>query len=242
MSENNYKTYDEIGDETFIINDTRLNVLPMDVTLFSDNAIYGSSFLRSRAVFSYRSKHAREKIILTLPVSISVNSLTNDPGAIYSRQDGLKVLTQLSNYPFCFIKSPRIESYVAPAGGISNAGFMIFGVEQITTVQDMSTPDVLFIEYHLVFCNHTPLIKNFSFKCNDGSIVDYPHASDQFVEAFSNLGTNASDVNAFIGELGKFLNTKDVQSGGHYETNVPYGSTVLLAPHMYDVEQNSNAD
>ncbi len=242
MSENNYKTYDEIGDETFIINDTRLNVLPMDVTLFSDNAIYGSSFLRSRAVFSYRSKHAREKIILTLPVSISVNSLTNDPGAIYSRQDGLKVLTQLSNYPFCFIKSPRIESYVAPAGGISNAGFMIFGVEQITTVQDMSTPDVLFIEYHLIFCNHTPLIKNFSFKCNDGSIVDYPHASDQFVEAFSNLGTNASDVNAFIGELGKFLNTKDVQSGGHYETNVPYGSTVLLAPHMYDVEQNSNAD
>lgn len=230
------KSYDEIADEPFIINDTRLDVLPMDATLFSDNAVYGASFPRSRAVFAYRSKHAREKIILTLPINISVSPVLGDEKAIYSRKDGMKILTQLSNYPFCFIKSPRIESYVAPSGGISSEGFMLFGIEQITSVQDMSTPDVLFIEYHLVFCNYTPLTKGFKFKCKDGSVVDYPSSSDIFKDVFSNMGDNTLKLDSFLEDLKIELQRTDTQGGGYHDVSVPYGATILLSPHMVDVE------
>ena len=54
--------------EFFQINDTVLEVLPTDIMSFSDNAVYEESFIRSKAVFAFRSKQSRGKIIVTYPI------------------------------------------------------------------------------------------------------------------------------------------------------------------------------
>lgn len=226
--------------ESFIINNIKLRVLPTDVTLFEDNAIYATSFVRSKAMFSYRSKYATEKIVLTLPVSISVTELTNDENAIYSREDGLRLLSQLNNYPYCFIQSSRIKSYVAPIGGISSTDFMMFAVEKLVVYQDMGASDLLMIECHLVFSSTSPLMRDFKFK-DYSNVAESPVASELFNDAFKELETNNKDVDELIASLSTLLR-EDEQGGAYLDGSLPYGTTVVLAPLIADEEQNAELE
>ena len=110
--------YENELKEFFQINDQVLEVLPSDIAAFSDNAVYEESFVRSNAVFAFRSKYSRGKVIITLPISISAFS-AYDSGAYDSQNKGLRVLNQLSNFPFCFIKSSRVRSYLSNRASIS---------------------------------------------------------------------------------------------------------------------------
>lgn len=232
------KVYEDFDSESFIINNIKLRVNPTDVTLFADNAIYSETYLRSKAVFSYRSKHSREKVILTLPISVSVTSASNDENALYSREDGLRLLSQLVNYPFCYIRSSRIKSYIAPLGGVSTTDFLMMGVQQLTLIQDMSIPDVLFVEVHLVFNNFSPLLKNFKFK-DYTKVVEIPSQSDMFNEAFSELETNKKDVDTLLEQL-KTLIGDELKSGSAYvDSSLPYGTTVILAPKISEIGENA---
>ena len=230
--------YEDFDTESFIINNIKLRVNPTDVTLFADNAVYSETYLRSKAVFSFRSKHAREKVILTLPISISVTDTTNDENAIYSREDGLRLLSQLSNYPFCFIKSSRIKSYVAPLGGVSSTDFLMFGVQQLTVTQDMSVPDVLFLEVHLVFNNFAPLLRDFKFK-DFSQVTEYPSQSDMFNQAFAELEGNRKDVDALLEQLQNLLGDSQKSGSAYVDGSLPYGTTVILAPKVSEEEENS---
>lgn len=230
--------YEDFDTESFIINNIKLRVNPTDVSLFSDNAVYTETYLRSKAVFAFRSKHAREKVILTLPISISVTSATNDENAIYSREDGLRLLSQLSSYPFCFLKSSRIKSYVAPLGGVSSTDFLLFGVQQITVLQDMSMPDILFLECHLVFNNFAPLLRDFKFK-DYTSIVEFPSQSTMFNEAFSELEGNKKDVEDLLQQIKSLLDDSVISGSAYVDGSLPYGTTVLLAPKLSEIEENA---
>lgn len=226
--------------ETFIINNIKLNVLPTDITLFEDNAVYATSFLRTTAMFSYRSKYATEKVVLTLPISISVNDSTNDEKAIYSREDGLRLLSQLNNYPYCFIQSSRIKSYVAPMGGLSSTDFMMFAVERLAVSQDMGAPDLLMVECHLVFSNISPILSDFKFK-DYSNIVSYPIESSLFNDSFKELETNRDKVEELLDELKQLLRASE-KSGSYVDGSLPYGTTVLLAPMIIDKDQNNELD
>lgn len=230
--------YEDFDTESFIINNIKLRVNPTDVTLFADNAIYSETYLRSKAVFSFRSKHAREKVILTLPISISVTDATNDENAIASREDGLRLLSQLSNYPFCFIKSSRIKSYVAPLGGVSSTDFLLFGIQQLTLVQDMSMPDVLFLEVHLVFNNFAPLLRDFKFKDFTG-LTEFPSQSEMFNQAFAELETNKKDVDNLLNQLKALLNDSVISGSAYIDGSLPYGVTAVLAPKISEEEENA---
>lgn len=230
--------YEDFDTESFIINNIKLRVNPTDVTLFADNAIYSETYLRSKAVFSFRSKYSREKVILTLPISISVTDATNDENAIASREDGLRLLSQLSNYPFCFVKSSRIKSYVAPLGGVSSTDFLMFGIQQLTLTQDMSMPDILFLEVHLVFNNFSPLIRDFKFKDFTG-LTEYPSQSEMFNQAFAELETNKKDVNLLLTQLKALLNDSVTSGSAYVDGSLPYGVTAVLAPKISEEEENS---
>lgn len=230
--------YEDFDTESFIINNIKLRVNPTDVTLFADNAVQSETYLRSKAVFSFRSKYAREKVILTLPISISVTDATNDENAIYSREDGLRLLSQLSNYPFCFIKSSRIKSYVAPLGGVSSTDFLLFGVQQLTIVQDMSMPDVLFLEIHLVFNNFAPLLRDFKFK-DFTNLTEYPSQSTMFNQAFAELEGNKKAVDNLLSQLKNLLNDSQTSGSAYIDGSLPYGTTVILAPKISEDEENA---
>ena len=98
------QVYGQEINEFFQINDQVLDVLPSDIAAFSDNAVFEESFVRSKAVFAFRSKYSRGKVIVTLPVSINAFA-DYDSGSKSSQNKGLTVLNQLSNFPYCFMNS-----------------------------------------------------------------------------------------------------------------------------------------
>lgn len=225
------EAYEQETNEFFQINDQVLEVLPSDIAAFSDNAVFEESFVRSKAVFAFRSKYSRGKIIVTLPVSISAFA-EYESGSKFSQNQGLAVLNQLSNFPYCFIKSPRVRSYISSRAKISSTGFMMFAVDEINTVHDMRVPDVLFLEFHLVFCDHTSQSKDFKFYHNETSNgVDNPADSGVFVNAFKfDFTDRMTDTMAMI---------KAVVAGTSTSTNIafaddagPVGAVLVMAPNV----------
>ena len=87
--------------EVLQINDVILKVLPSDIVSFQNNAVFEESYLRSKAVFAFRSKYSSNKVIITLPISVNPTLSDND-GDGSSQYRGLKVLTQLTRYPYCY--------------------------------------------------------------------------------------------------------------------------------------------
>lgn len=149
--------------EVFIINDVTLDVNPSDIRLIDDTYAMRESYLRSNAVFSHKSKYASSKIVVTIPVqSKDINNLFSYKD--YSDLSGIvKVIVQLNNYPFCFIKSKRIESYVSPTAVSEKTNFMIFAVDELNIVTKSELNDVMLLEVVLVYFNHKPFVDDFTF-------------------------------------------------------------------------------
>lgn len=225
------EVYEQETNEFFQINDQVLEVLPSDIAAFSDNAVFEESFVRSKAVFAFRSKYSRGKIIVTLPVSISAFA-EYESGSRFSQNQGLSVLNQLSNFPYCFIKSPRVRSYISSRAKISSTGFMMFAVDEINTVHDMRVPDVLFLEFHLVFCDHTSQAKDFKFYHNETSNgVDNPADSGVFVNAFKfdnadRMYDTMSMIKAVVAGTSKSDSSAFADDAG------PVGAVLVMAPNV----------
>ena len=220
--------------EVLQINDVILKVLPSDIVSFQNNAVFEESYLRSKAVFAFRSKYSSNKVIITLPISVNPTLSDND-GDGSSQYRGLKVLTQLTRYPYCFIRSPRIRSYISARSRISSTGFMMFAVDEVNVVQDQRSPDILFAEFHLLYCDFTSLTEDFCFRGDKiGDLEDvYQEIYDP---EDSELFTNALDFDFDEKYRTIFTAAKEMSyvNGGEStyisSTNTPFNMIQLLAP------------
>lgn len=231
-------TFTASEGETFQINDIQLQVLPSDILAFSDNAVYEESFIRSKAVFAFRSKYSRGKIIITLPISL--NPFANvDYKASKSQKDGLKVLHQLSNYPFCFIKSSRVRSYLSSRAKISSTDFMMFAVDEINIIHDMRVSDVAMAEIHLVFNDHTSQTEDFKFKYSNTSGAENPIDSIIFMDAFE-MGFEEK-FNSIFRAVKDSVKIDNVGNSAYADDSSPFNVIRLLAPNVLSkTEQNAS--
>lgn len=221
--------------EFFQINDTILKVLPTDIMSFSDNAVYEESFIRSKAVFAFRSKQSRGKVIITYPISMHPLAY-QDEEELSTQRDGLKVLHQLNKYPFCFIKSARVRGYLSSRAKISSTDFMMFAVDEINVVFDMRVPDVLFAEIHLIYNDHTSQTADFTFYDKDetGQVFSAMNPMD------SGIFTKAFDFN-FNKIFTSFeeLMAKAYEGGVYGENATPLQSIILHAPNVFHKTQEN---
>ena len=226
------------GIEFFQINDTVLEVLPTDIMSFSDNAVYEESFIRSKAVFAFRSKQSRGKIIVTYPISMHPLAY-QDEKEFSTQRDGLRVLNQLNKYPFCFIKSARVRGYLSSRAKISSTDFMMFAVDELNIVLDMRVPDVLFAEIHLIYNDHTSQTADFTFynKDEEGQVysVINPINSEVFKKSFNfgfdDMFSNFQDM------------LEETYQGGVYGDNgTPLQTFILHAPTVFHNTQQSMAE
>lgn len=230
--------------EVLQINDVKLTVLPSDIVSFQNNAVFEESYLRSKAVFAFRSKYSSNKVIITLPISVNP-TVSNNDGDARSQYDGLKVLTQLTNYPYCFVRSPRIRSYISARARISSTGFMMFAVDEINIVQDQRSPDVMFAEFHLLYCDFSSLTDDFMFRgdmINESSFsgINEPENSEYFVEAldfgfdekYRTIFEAASDIVNQDNSNSTYINGK----------NTPFNMIQLLAPNIISRNEVSGGD
>ena len=148
------------GEEQFFINDIKLLINPSDIVSLDDDYVVEETFLRSHGVFAHKSRHANSKIKITLPFEVpplSTAASKDEPNHQY-----IRLITQVSHYPFCFIKSNRVRTYVSPSS-LSETEYMIFAVDEVRVTQDVTLGNMLILELVLIYFNHIPLIKDFQF-------------------------------------------------------------------------------
>lgn len=154
---------DSAGKEQFIINDIEMGVSPSDIQVFDDNFVFEQSFLRSNSVFCYRSKYSDTKVVLSFPFQIGPLEAGQENSNHTS--NCIRLITELNSYPYCFVKSPRIRTYVAPRV-VSSTGFLMFAVEELALVQSAAASNLMFLEVVLRYSNHAPVAADFKFVSN----------------------------------------------------------------------------
>lgn len=150
--------------EEFIINDIEMEINPSEIQVMDDNWVMEESYLRSKAVFCYRSKYSATKVVLNIPFSISYLT-EEDKVNLNNTYNCIKLISELNAYPFCFIKNKRIKAYISPTT-MSNTDYMMFAVDEIAVVQDSKASNMVFLEIVLQYYNHVPLIRDFEFRSN----------------------------------------------------------------------------
>ena len=150
--------------EVFIINDIEMEINPSDIQVMDDNWVMEDSYLRSKAVFCYRSKYSATKVVLNIPFQITYLT-EEDKTDLNNTYNCIKLISELNAYPFCFIKNNRIKAYISPTN-MSVTDYMIFAVDEIALVQDAAASNMVFLEVVLQYYNHTPLIQDFEFRSN----------------------------------------------------------------------------
>ena len=148
--------------ETIKINDVELSTNPTDIKLLDDNYVVDESFIRSSGVFAMKSKYANTKISVTIAIPVTDLLVDADSTTYETTPAIFKVIAQLNNYPFCFIKSKRIETYITPTN-VSSTGFLMFAVDELNLTSRAEASNIMFMELVLVYFDHTPLVKDFKF-------------------------------------------------------------------------------
>lgn len=152
--------------EIFVINDIEVGVSPSDILMFDNNYVHEQTFVRSNSVFCYRSKYSETKVVLNFPFQITPQNLVASGEDLDNNTyNCIRLLTELNSYPFCFIKSPRLKTYVSPAM-VSTTGYLMFAVEELAVVQSAVASNLLLLEVTLVYFNHAPLAADFQFVSN----------------------------------------------------------------------------
>lgn len=171
--------YTEARRETFWINDVKLKVNPSDIRAMEDDFVIEESYPRSKAVFSLRSKHARSKISITIPFDLQ-GAIENQASSYEDASDFIKIVGQLNSYPFCFIKSSRMSTYIS---GLykSSTGFLIFAVDEINLTARAEASSVVFLELVLVHFNHNALVRDFRFS-NQVSLDKADYRDETFAQ------------------------------------------------------------
>lgn len=231
MSDAKIKSYSLEFNEILEINDILLEVLPSDIAMYADNAIYEDVFIRSNGAFAFRSKHSQSKIILTLPIPLIAGSDKYSHFEKSAHQRGIRLINELNNYPFCFVKSARINSYI---GTSIASDYLVFGVDELRLIMDLNVPNVLFAEITLLYHDHTNYTSSFLFRddfdsdAESGAVVSRPMDSKLFVEYMNALqnSNKAFNYNQFMAEV-----NKTVKNYGEEST---LGLVNLLTPYFFD--------
>ena len=189
--------YQEEQKETILINGIRLPLMPTDISAFSDNAILSEVYIRAPGAFAFRSKHSSSVIHFTLNLPITSSAST----VLYSQQErdlwdaGTKLISSMDAYPFCFVKSDRIKSYLGDRAETSSGDLMIFGVQKITLSQDYRAPGLLIAEFSLLYNNHRALVRDFSLKSlsqSDKELLPKNPGTESSITALESFISNLS--------------------------------------------------
>lgn len=169
-------SFDNPVQEKLRINGIDMPILPSDISFYSTNAILEEAYIRAPGAFAFRSKHSRSvlNMMVSIPVlDMGISNLYSSREAMLARK-GIELITSLDAYPFCFIESHRVKSYLGShnfeneeeieefGGKRKDADILMFGVQKLSITQDARIPGILLLEVDLLYNNHrvlTPEIK-----------------------------------------------------------------------------------
>lgn len=188
--------------ETIEINGIQLPVMPTDVSFFADNKLVEEVYIRAKGAITFRSKHTESLLTLSFTFPIIELAVPNlyDATQREIASKGIDLITSLDAYPFCFIKSPRVKSYLGSHNiqhdpidpSTPEDDVLMFGTKKITLSLDSRAPGLLFLELQLLYNNHrilTPSMKiNWDHSDKAKSSIGEGTSPIGFTQFLKNLG------------------------------------------------------
>ena len=167
--------------EVLEINNIIYTIMPSDISMFSDNALTEEVYFRSKGAFAFRSKHSNSAVNITFPIPLldpsSLESYSDQERELFN--NGINLVAQLSGFPFCFVRSARIHSYLGVSFQTPNE-YLMFGVHEVKIIQDARITGTLMVEVTLLLNNHTNLVSGLRF------------VSDYYIDQWKGLSVNKS--------------------------------------------------
>ena len=156
--------YETETTEILEINNIVYNTMPSDISMYSDNALTEDVYFRSKGAFTFRSRHSNSQVNITFPIPLldpkALNSYSVKERELFD--NGINLIAQLGGFPFCFVRSSRIYSYMGVSYQTPN-DYLMFGVQEIKVVQDTRIAGTLLVEVTLILHNHTNMAKDLAF-------------------------------------------------------------------------------
>lgn len=138
----------------FIINDIKLNVSPVDISVTHRKNIGTHEFLRDNASHAFKTRYAYTSYNVVL-------QFDTDNGD--DLRNLVMLCTELDLYPFVFIKSDRLSSLIPHTSASSN-GYHMWGIQQYEIIQGFDSTNIITVVIELLFFNYVPFTSGFTFK------------------------------------------------------------------------------
>ncbi|RLA68524.1 MAG: hypothetical protein DRQ78_00110 [Epsilonproteobacteria bacterium] len=146
--------------EVISINNVTLSVNPTDIISRQKRRLVDKEFIRENSTFAHMGKYAEANFTIIMQFNIqSEIAAMNNPNNLPTY---LKLLCQLNNFPFVYIKSDRIKKYLTPTIG-KQIGEMIFGVENFNLTFSSDTNNMLILQLDIKYFNYIPFCKTASY-------------------------------------------------------------------------------
>ena len=147
--------------EDFIINNIKLSVNPTDIVGVQKRNLKTYQYIRDDSSYTTKSKFLKN--LYTVVVSFDSADSIQLKKLAY-------LCTELDKYPFAFIKSNRLESFVGFPSKIGKQDYFIYGVRDYTLSQFATAQGHIVLTLNLLFFNHLPFTPGYRFR--DFEIVE----------------------------------------------------------------------
>ena len=230
-------------NEILEINNLVYTIMPSDITMFTDNALIEEVYFRSKGAFAFRSKHSTSEVTLTFPVPLldptSLDSYSDTQKELFT--NGIDLMAQLNGFPFCFVRSARIHSYLGVSYQTPNE-YLMFGIKELQIIQDARISDTLMIQATLILNNHTNLVKTLRFVSDykidhwngisiDGSVDDIKD-SKVFGDFMASLtGDALGNYTKLLREIGV------ITAQGNFKKENSFTNLVVKCPYVAGEDQ-----
>lgn len=148
------------NNETIVINNIVLDVNPTNIISREQRRVVEKEFIRENSVFSHASKYAKSAFTIILEFNLDDEiAKMKQPNVLPAY---LKLLCQINNFPFLYIDSKRMRSFLSQTSSSEINGLM-FGIEEYSVVYSSQTNNSVIIRLDLLYFNYVPFARNLSY-------------------------------------------------------------------------------
>lgn len=150
--------------EEIWINNIRLDVNPVNIVSRQKRRLVTEEYIREVSASAHAGKYGEASF--TIILQFNVEEMLYTPMSPTNPPKLAKLIAQLDNYPFVFIRSERLRTYITPTAN-KEISDMIFGIDSFSIALDSSTNNIVTVVMNIRYFNHSPLSKDASYVAVD---------------------------------------------------------------------------
>lgn len=146
--------------EEIRINNIVLDVNPVNIKSRQKRRLVTEEYMRETSASAHSGKYG--EAFFTIILQFNIEEMLHTAMSPTHPPKLAKLVAQLDNYPFVFIKSKRLNSYITPTMN-KEIDDLIFGIESFTISIDSQANNIVTLVMNLQYFNHVPFSKDATY-------------------------------------------------------------------------------